>query len=78
MTKLKLLGVGMKTTLDKKGKPIQSLQTKVSIDGPPCKQCRKEQRESGSSRCTKCRHLFETQKSNDRRLQEKINRQINK
>lgn len=47
----------------------------LHVGTPPpatCKECKKEPRKQGSSRCDKCSELFKKQKANQARLNRKI------
>lgn len=84
MTNLKMRGVRMRTETKKgkdgKERSIQVLETEMyDADAErPCKQCGKEKRQRGSSRCKKCADLRLKQISNDDRLKNKIALELKK
>ena len=69
--KPRLQMTGIKPEEDKKGNVIMKIATKFEA-APSCKQCQKNPRQIGSSRCKECSDLHKEQEYNNARLQRKI------
>jgi len=65
----------VKTEQDKKGAERLILEAGFEPRNANCKQCNKEPRQDGSSRCKTCANLYKEQKFNNARLQRKIENQ---
>lgn len=70
--KVKLKMVGVETKKDKLGNKYQVVKTAPEIQESPCKQCKKNPRNQGSSRCEKCTINHRAQEINKSRLNKKI------
>ena len=68
--------VGIKTVFDKQNREIEVAQIQTSYTSPPCKQCKRNERQEGSSRCLDCSTAYKKSLFTKNRLKEKINNQI--
>jgi hypothetical protein len=67
----KLIKIGVKK--DKNGFDV--IQTKLQDEPRPCKECGKELRINGSSRCQKCIERYKLILYDQKRLQQKVEKQ---
>ena len=72
MSRAKIRVVGVRNTTDKLNNKIRVLVTAPAESEEVCKQCKKEPKVHGSSRCEKCSNQYKVQKLNDARLSRKI------
>ncbi len=73
MSNVKLIAVGIRK--EKNGQQI--LETRESSERETCKQCGKNARQNGSSRCGDCSKKKVTQSLNEQRLERKIKEAVN-
>lgn len=76
MSKHVLIKTGTKIIRDRNGIEREHVRTRYVEIPKPCKQCGKEPRKLGSSRCEKCSTPSVASKASNDRLQAKIESQI--
>lgn len=76
--KKQLTPTAIKSYKTKDGKEITTLVLKTSYTSPPCKECKKNPRQDGASRCSDCTNSFKRKKFYKEKVQSIINKSNNK
>lgn len=74
MAKIKVRGVQIR----KEASGMEIIETKTFSNNAPCKQCKKEERRNGSSRCNTCTIAHKEFTNSSNRLSRKIEEQAKK